>query len=338
MARAAISARNFDSSSSQSSVESQDFAYNFPIHQQTSRGQPQQLSGSPPGPRHLSLDFPPTQNDQYVQTPQQTLYNNSAMDPAEFTPFPPDNETQPQGGPFENSTFRNNSIFGSYLPSRNRQSLAGTSSAGFGNDSGTLNNMNQFNSMPANEVYGPQLPLQALSQQQQQQQQQQQANTGVRGYDFANDSQPIKTNGKSLFTTMDPFNGGAGLPAQQFNSANNNANNGNNNNKLAQMQQQQQMQSFASQAFANGMIQQQTAYGPQMNANSGGLANMSLANNLGNISITTQQEEISTIFVVGFPDDMQVGIIVIFFSSFIGSETRKENKSANTNYNAYLGT
>lgn len=286
MGRGLVSARNFDSSSSQSSVESQDFAYNFPMQ---SRAQPPARSGSP-GARHLSLDFT-NQNDQFVQTPQQALYNNTAMDPAEYTPFQ-DTEAQPQSGHFDNSTFRNNSIFGSYLPSRNRQSLAGASAAGFGNDTSAIN-MNPFNALPANEAYGPQLPLQSMPQQQQP--------GGVRGYDFANDPQTIKTNGKSLFANMDPFSAGPGLSAHQFN-----------NNKLAQLQQQaqqqqqQQLQNFVNQSFANGMLQQQQAFGPQLNANSGSLANLGLANNIGNISITTQQEEISTIFVVGFPDDMQV--------------------------------
>lgn len=66
--------------------------------------------------------------------------------------------------------------------------------------------------------------------------------------------------------------------------------------------------------YLNGVaVQSQTPYGPHLQSNGGAMSNN---RNVGASGQSTgavetqgsQQEEISTIFVVGFPDDMQVGI------------------------------
>ncbi|EJD01538.1 uncharacterized protein FOMMEDRAFT_90081, partial [Fomitiporia mediterranea MF3/22] len=77
--------------------------------------------------------------------------------------------------------------------------------------------------------------------------------------------------------------------------------------------QQQHAHNFANQPFANGLLQTQqpqpqAPYGPHISTSHGAPmpgSGVSHLNGLTNVPITTQQEEISTIFVVGFPDDMQ---------------------------------
>ncbi|KAI5119598.1 hypothetical protein M0805_005768 [Coniferiporia weirii] len=293
------SGHNFGSSS-QSSVESQDLVYPYAMQTQS---HPPMRSGSPSGQR-ASLGFVP-HDDHFVHTPQQSLYGNAGMESSnDFAPFS-EGDPQQSAGPFEAGSFRNNSMFGSFFPPRTRPSVAGPSydpNAAY----------SQFNGMSIGDVFGAHQPLQSMSQQQQQQQQQ---SNGIRSYDFSNEGQTMKPNGKPIFANMDPFNTGAGtassslLHSHQLNQL---------NNKSAQIQQQQQQQQqhlhgFVSQSFANGLLQtqqqshSQVPFGPQLAPNNGAMGGggLSLSNGMGTVSVTTQQEEISTIFVVGFPEDMQ---------------------------------
>ena len=291
--------RNFGSSSSQSSVESSGLSYQY---QMQVHSQPPPRSDSPNGQRS-GLAFA-AHNDQYIHTPQQSLYNNQNSEPSsEFSPFP-DNDSQTSAASFDAAAFRNNSMFGPFLPPRARPSVGGPPSAGFGHESNTMN-YNHYNNLSAADVFGTHQHLSQLAQQQQQQV------GGVRGYDFMNEGQAVKPNGKPIFTNMDPFNTSASgatghvmLQGQQIAKLPQN-----------QPQQPQPMHNYVNQQFPNGMLQaQQQAqpqghYGPHVPANQSsamGAPTVSHANGLSNVSVTTQQEEISTIFVVGFPDDMQV--------------------------------
>lgn len=124
---------------------------------------------------------------------------------------------------------------------------------------------------------------------------QQQVN-GLRGYDFINEQST-----KPIFTNMDPFgaNGSNAATLLQPHQV---------SKMLQQQQQQQQLQNLQNQSMINGLLQgqsahSQTPFGPHLSSNGAGLG-------LGSVvSVTNNQEEISTIFVVGFPDDMQVRFI-----------------------------
>ncbi|KAL5530084.1 hypothetical protein ACEPAF_6341 [Sanghuangporus sanghuang] len=282
--------RNFGSSSSQSSVESSgvSFPYQMQVH-----SQPPPRSDSPSGQR-ASLAYAARGGEDFIHTPQQTLYHKSGSEPStEFSPFP-DSDTQ-STGPFENSAFRSNSLFGPFLP-RARPSMPGPVSAGFSPESNTLN-FNQYNTLSAADVFGTHQSLSQLPHQQQQQ------TAGSRGYDFINDVSVMKPNGKPVFANMDPFNasaaGAAMLQSHQMSKP-----------TQSQAQQQHHLQNYVGQSFPNGMLQAQQQSQPNYGAHIPPNHNVSMAapsvshaNGLSNVA--TQQEEISTIFVVGFPDDMQ---------------------------------
>lgn len=67
-------------------------------------------------------------------------------------------------------------------------------------------------------------------------------------------------------------------------------------------------QQYPQASYLNGLthMQSQTPYGPHLPSNS----SVPMHSVAGNVTNPTQVEEISTIFVVGFPDDMQVCSIV----------------------------
>lgn len=279
--------RNFGSSSSQSSVESSGVSFPY---QMQAHPQPPPRSDSPSGQR-ASLAYAARGGEDFIHTPQQSLYHKASSDPStEFSPFP-DSDTQ-SSGPFDNSAFRSNSMFGPFLPPRGRPSMAAPASAGFSPESNVMN-FTQYNALSAADVFGTHQPLNQMPHQQQ---------SGVsRGYDYINEASVTKPNGKPVFTNMDPFNpGSAMLQGHQMAKP-----------TQSQVQQQHQLQNYGGQAFPNGIMQahQQAhpAYGPhipQSHNVSMTAPSVSHANGLSNVA--TQQEEISTIFVVGFPDDMQV--------------------------------
>ncbi|KAL5507916.1 hypothetical protein ACEPAH_5534 [Sanghuangporus vaninii] len=281
--------RNFDSSSSQSSVESSGVS--FPCQMQV-HSQPPPRSDSPNGQR-ASLAYAARGGEDFIHTPQQTLYNKSGSEPStEFSLFS-DSDAQ-STGPFVNSAFRSNSLFGPFLP-RARPSMPGPASAGFSPESNTLN-FNQYNTLSAADVFGTHQSLSQLPHQQQQ-------TAGSRGYDFINDVSVMKPNGKPVFANMDPFNasaaGAAMLQSHQMSKP-----------TQSQAQQQHHLQNYVGQPFPNGMLQAQQQsqpnYGAHIPPNHNvpmAAPSVSHANGLSNVA--TQQEEISTIFVVGFPDDMQ---------------------------------
>lgn len=73
-------------------------------------------------------------------------------------------------------------------------------------------------------------------------------------------------------------------------------------------QQQQQPQTSPYPPFSNGVqLASQTPYGPHVPTSaSSAPVNLSMSANVGQSTTTANGEEISTIFVVGFPEDMQV--------------------------------
>lgn len=143
-------------------------------------------------------------------------------------------------------------------------------------------------------------------------------------YDFANGHNHL-TNGvhkSSNFNSIDLYNQPSASTIQQF------------SNKPLPPQQPQHQPSHLNgyppqnQSFNNGLhLSSQTPFGPHIPSNGQTPANMMNANGvppglaqanmmLNGIVPSLQnglQEEISTIFVVGFPDDMQVGLYFILF-------------------------
>lgn len=274
--------QGFGSSSSQSSIESPDVQYHYGM--QTG---PLPSRGESPTSHHQNLPLYSMHGDQFIHTPQQSLYNNpNANNSTDFSPFP-DNEPQ-SSNPYDTGPYRSNSVVGPFFSTRQRQTVAGPSSA-MGND---LNgNGFQYNLSQA-DVFGTHQSLPSIHQAPQ-------SLNGMRGYDFANDVQTIKQNGKPIFTNMDPF-GSAAMSHQ-----------------LNKIQTQQQLHNLQTQFNSmNGILQSQsqahsqTPFGPHVNSNGSGLGTAH-SNGVGTVSVMNQQEEISTIFVVGFPDDMQVCIVSI---------------------------
>lgn len=285
--------QGFGSSSSQSSVDSPDVQYHYAM-----QAGPLPPRGESPNPHHQNHPLYSMHSDQYIHTPQPSLYNNpNANSSTDFSPFP-DNDPQSSAGTYDAGPYRNNSVAGQFFPSRTRQSLAGPSSSAIGND----HNGNAYQYLSSAEVFGTHQPISALHQQQQQ------PLNGVRGYDFANEVQAMKQNGKPVFANMDPFNTAAAAMLQTH--------------QLNKLQAQQQLHSLQTQfGGLNGLLQSQsqahsqTPFGPHVSANGSGIGG-SHSNGVGTVSVMNQQEEISTIFVVGFPDDMQVCIVSIMVFDF----------------------
>ena len=69
-------------------------------------------------------------------------------------------------------------------------------------------------------------------------------------------------------------------------------------------------QQYSQAPYLNGLahMQSQTPFGPHLPSNS----TVPVHSASGNVTNPTQVEEISTIFVVGFPDDMQVRYALLF--------------------------
>lgn len=164
--------------------------------------------------------------------------------------------------------------------------------------------------MTAADVFGThqpaQLPIQLPSAQQVSD-----AGPPMGAYDYMNGSHQnstLKNNGvKPIFTNMDPFAMGSASAVLQSHQV-----------PLSSIPHSQvpsaQQQSYGgsvtspilTQSYMNGVTatHSQTPYGPHVSSTSIGSA-LGVPN--GNLS-NSSQEEISTIFVVGFPDDMQVRV------------------------------
>lgn len=273
--------RDYGSSSSQSSVESSAFPYQM----MQARSQVPPRGDSPNGQRG-SLVYS-SQNDQMIHTPQQMLYNNpGAEQPSEFGHFP-SNDNQA----FDSATLRSNSMYNTFGPSRGRQGVPGSSSSGMVNDNNS--NFGQF----SGDVFG------SLASSQQQQQ----LPNGMRGYDFMNEGPSLKTGGaksNNMFN-IDPFGNNPMMQSQQMNK------------QMQSQAQHLQLHNLVNQPFGNNMMQgsqqaqSQTPFGPHVNSANNGNT-LTHANGMGTVSVTNQQEEISTIFVVGFPEDMQACFILRF--------------------------
>lgn len=188
--------------------------------------------------------------------------------------------------PFDNGVYRQSAAF-NYFPNRHRQSTVGaTSSVSMYDNGGSFPGYG----MSAAEVFG----THQLSQQQQ-------AND-LRGFDYVNG--PQKVTSKPIFTNLDPFGANGGTTMLQSHQ----------NSKTSPTHQQayQQQQVYQGQSsFINGALHaqahSQTPFGPHLSANGIGASLVHSNGAAGGISVsTTSQEEISTIFVVGFPEDMQV--------------------------------
>lgn len=280
------------SSSQSSSIESPDLTYRYsmgaPLRSESpTQQQQQQLHNLAFMQQHQQEQQRQAQQaEQYIHTPQQSIYNNSNTGAVSDYPGFPENDLQSSSASFDSGPYRSNSMFDPFYGTRNRQNTVSSTTA-YGNDS---NGPNFGYGLSSADVFG----TQSLQSQQQQSQQQMNSN---RGFDFVNE-QPLKGGNKQLFSNVDPFGTGGGLSGSailQSHQA----------NKLAQAQQQQQQLAFQNQApFMNGMLQSQahsqTPFGPHLSANGVSVSGM------GGVSVTTTQEEISTIFVVGFPEDMQV--------------------------------
>jgi hypothetical protein len=131
------------------------------------------------------------------------------------------------------------------------------------------------------------------------------------GYDYIGAPQGppgLVGQNKALFTSVDPFAQQLHKPAGLFSPG-----------PGAQQQQaqapppQQQLNGLhatTQTAFLNGLhpqqMQSQTPYGPHLPTSVSAPA-VSQVNHASNATQPSSQEEISTIFVVGFPEDMQVG-------------------------------
>lgn len=162
----------------------------------------------------------------------------------------------------------------------------------------------------ANDILGSHQSLglqQQLSQQSQQGVSRSSAFESRSGFDFGTTSPPGSGKTSQLFSSLDPFlqaHPTKGHPQSQVHDAYHPLSHSNSSSQMP---------------YLNGMhLQSQTPYGPHLQSN-GGAAGVPLSNtrpmgSSGQINLNVepqsgnsgQPEEISTIFVVGFPDDMQV--------------------------------
>lgn len=153
---------------------------------------------------------------------------------------------------------------------------------------------------------------------------------GRNGYEFAAGNGPqngssAQMNGhpKSNQFGVDPFSPTSGLlPAHQVGGMKPNQPLGPPGLHQQQSQHQVSLEGYQQVPYMNGLhLQSQTPYGPHLQTpgpvsavptsapgsstiNGSGMAHLNTA--VGNVSQSSGQEEISTIFVVGFPEDMQV--------------------------------
>lgn len=300
----AAGTKTFGSSSSMSSPESQELIYRFPA-----QSQPHPRPESPNSHliHHLS-----THNDQYIPTSHQTMYNSSQPS-LDFSAPPNDGDTQPQQQHVPSDGFdiyTNSPTFRNYFTNRYRQPMAPANSSSFANEA--AGPFTQPFNITAAEVFGTHQPMSPPSQQQTQPGDGIQS---VRGFEYptqtpGSGSNGLKSNSKPIFANLDPFGSSVGGSAllQSHQVA---------KSSLPQPPQSQSQQQPAyhtpaqnsNQSFMNGLLhtQSQTPYGPHVpsTASGTGTSGPGLPHTSG-ISVNASQEEISTIFVVGFPEDMQV--------------------------------
>ncbi|TDL29641.1 hypothetical protein BD410DRAFT_33637 [Rickenella mellea] len=274
-----------------SSPESPELIYRY-------SNQPQPRPESPNAHHYQS------HNDQFLQ---QAMYNTN-QPPSDFSTLPSDRDLQLQqpvmSNNVDNFQYRNNSVFNNFMPSRIRQQ----SSANPGSfTNGMSNSFSQPYDITAAEVFGTHQPLPP------QHQQSLDSTQGIRGYEYVNGPQhqsstPSLKSGGGKPSFSDPFgtagSGSALLQSHQVMKPS--------LSQTPQQQAQQQQQSYSqntNQPYMNGLIhtQSQTPYGPHVSSTNVALSGVNgpgiaLTNGAG---ANTSQEEISTIFVVGFPEDMQ---------------------------------
>ena len=280
----------YGSASSQSSVESPEFPYRYPMQhpQQGISLQQQGPNRSDSPPHHQQHPFVAhAQAEQFAQAQMQSMFGASNAGPEYASYGDGDNQTA-----FDSGVFRHGGGSFNYFQNRPRQSAVGMNSS-FMND-GSGSSFPGYG-MTAADVFGTHQSMQSLTQQQQP--------NDMRGYDLVGG--PQKVANKPIFTNLDPF-GTNGLNANIIQP--------HQNSKISPTHQQshQQQQIYSGQSsYLNGVLHgqahSQTPFGPHLTTNGVGAGLVHTNGNSGTIGVSTsQQEEISTIFVVGFPDDMQV--------------------------------
>jgi RNA recognition motif-containing protein len=117
------------------------------------------------------------------------------------------------------------------------------------------------------------------------------------------------------------------------------AGNGKSAHTMQTHQQQHNVYSAPQSSYTNGpQIHSQTPYGPHLQTNgpNSAQATVPVVNHVNGVAINPAQEEISTIFVVGFPDDMQEREFQNMFTFSTGFEAATL-KIPNKEYTAYGG-
>ena len=199
---------------------------------------------------------------------------------------------------FDNGVFRHGGGTFNYFPNRPRQSTVSANSPSFMNDNGSSPFAGY--GMTAADVFGSHQSMQSLAQQQQV--------NDMRAYDFVNG--PQKVSNKPVFSNLDPF-GTNGIASSILQSHQNQK--ASPTHQQAHQQQVYSGQSSYMNGVLHGQAHSQTPFGPHLSANGVGPGLVHTNGGTGGIGVsTTSQEEISTIFVVGFHEDMQVCFALLF--------------------------
>jgi hypothetical protein len=145
-----------------------------------------------------------------------------------------------------------------------------------------------------------------------------------RGFDYnGNGSQPNGALNKQTYNMVDPYGTGSSSGLLQIGGNKSNGGMSSTHNNYG-------LPTAAQAPYVNGLhIQSQTPYGPHLQTNgppsnttnggaSGAPPGINHVNGAGNPS-NPANEEISTIFVVGFPEDMQVSLLNLYLFGAVGA-------------------
>jgi len=229
---------------------------------------------------HVPPDYSSDNDGQKPQTAKMNGFGSvgSFRTSASFTALPNSNRTRHPATPLGGGAYRDSSSTFSYPPALD------------GFPSGHMTPSTQAQSQP-----NPTLAFDSLHQ--------------GRGFDFSGNAQQSNGDRKQSYAVVD-FSGGASPALLQSHQV------GAGKSVGGPLSHHQQQHSYATAhtAFSNNIhIQSQTPYGPHLQttvptsgAGSSGPNPVGMNHGNGIASANPSQEEISTIFVVGFPEDMQV--------------------------------
>ena len=311
-------------SSSNSSSGSPETAYNF-NDMQTQSLPPNPDSDSPTSNiiksnslhHHHHLNAAASETLFNAQNTTHTMYTI----PSEYSDLDPHSQ-QPKVNGANTGPYRTSTAFNAFSNNRMRTQHAPTSSVQFRDNTPQPSSFNQQSYLTAVDVF----PVHQMTSPTQQQQQAQSYDIHQgQGFEYTSRNGPQGNNTTSLSThakqsqyTLDPY---TGTPSSALMQNGGNIKNGLSAAPPGIHHQQQGTDGYQVNSW-NGMhIQSQTPYGPHLQTATGSagpgpspnsaivLNGMSHFNGTnGGAPPGNAQEEISTIFVVGFPEDMQVRV------------------------------